>query len=340
MGLSVLRPERDEVIIPSYTSYSVPAAVVRAGFRVRLCDVEMETLGLSPKELERVITSRTLCVVPSHLYGISCQMKAVCEVAKIHDIPVIEDAAQTMGIRTNGNKSVQATIFSLSRGKTIPAAGGGMIGTNDEALAAQCKRIILDKRSLDTHKRTLGLRQAVETALMGLFIRPSLYWLPASLPFLKLGTTNYDPRFPIEFMSRFQEALAVRLLSSLEELQAVRKENAVGFGLALTDLKKVCVINPRQADGCAPLRLPVLIEDHNLRDKLLAALQERGLGATGGYPAPLSEIPRLKPHVVNIDENFPVAKQISRHLVTLPTHVWVNDEDIQQIVEVFQQWVP
>ena len=342
MSLGSLRQGRDEVIIPAYTSYSVPAAVVRAGFRVRLCDVEIETLGLSPKELERVITPRTLCVVPNHLYGIPCQIKAVCAVAQDYGIPVVEDAAQAMEFICKdhpGDKSVDATMYSFSRGKTIPGAGGGLIGTNDDALAAQCRRIMIGKLSEDPHSSRLGLQHAIETAFMSIFIRPSLYWLPDSLPFLKLGASIYDPTFPIEPMSRFQEALAVRLLSGLEELQDVRKANAVRLGLALAELKSVCAICPRESEACAPLRLPVLIQDQSMRNKVLTELQIRGLGVTGGYPSPLSEIPGLKPSLADSDGDFPIAKQISRHLVTLPTHPWVNDRDIKQIVEVFQRWV-
>src|SRR6266508_6004654 len=64
MMMKELHPTRDEVIIPAYTSYSVPAAVVRAGLRVQLCDVELETLGMAPKALEQTFTEKTLCIVP------------------------------------------------------------------------------------------------------------------------------------------------------------------------------------------------------------------------------------------------------------------------------------
>lgn len=120
MALHARRPECDEVIIPAYTSYSVPAAVVRAGLKIRLCDVETDTLGLDPRILLQSITSRTLCIVAHHLYGLPCRMAAVSEIARTRGLSLIEDAAQGMGITCEdqaGGTRGDAGIFSLSRGK-------------------------------------------------------------------------------------------------------------------------------------------------------------------------------------------------------------------------------
>ena len=133
MSLRAMNPGRDEVVVPAYTSFSVPAAVVRAGLRVSLCDIEDETLGLSPKQLEQVLSPRTLCVIANHLYGVPCRIKAACEVAREHVIPVIEDAAQAMGLRCEGRPGGSwgdAAIFTKclpifqAMGKNIVHMGG------------------------------------------------------------------------------------------------------------------------------------------------------------------------------------------------------------------------
>lgn len=342
MALRERRPGRDEVVIPAYTSYSVPAAVVRAGLRVRLCDVEMETLGISPKELERTITARTLCVALSHLYGVPCQIKVVCEVARDHRVPIVEDAAQAMGVRCMSQPVGtlgDVGLFSLSRGKSLPAAGGGLIGTNDQSLARKCEEIVEHAQPSGKGPGRIGFHSAVEATLMSIFIRPSLYWLPASLSFLKLGASIYDPNFQIAPMSRFQETLAARLLSGLGELQAIRVRNAVRLGQAMAEFKGIWVIWPKEGETGGFLRLPILLRDLAARDRVLTELKQQGLGATRGYPSPLSEIPDLRPRLMSPDEEYPVARQISEQLVTLPTHPWVRERDIQKIVEVVRQCI-
>ncbi|MBA2252712.1 MAG: DegT/DnrJ/EryC1/StrS family aminotransferase, partial [Nitrospirales bacterium] len=145
MALRSRRPQCDEVIIPAYTSYSVPAAVVRAGLRVRLCDIEPRTLGLNPEALVRTITDRTLCVVPHHLFGLPSRIREICSVATAARVPVVEDAAQGLGVSCESQKAGmfgQASIFSISRGKNIPGAGGGLIGLHDEEFTDAC-RILL-----------------------------------------------------------------------------------------------------------------------------------------------------------------------------------------------------
>jgi perosamine synthetase len=337
-ALHRLRPDCDEVVIPAYTSYSVPAAVVRAGLRVRLCDVEMETLGLFPKALEYTFTSKTLCVVPNHLYGVPCQIKSICEMARERQVPVVEDAAQAMGALSGGRpigSFGDVTIFSLSRGKCLPAAGGGLIGTDDEALSEQCRRLL--ENGERQRRKPVGVGAALKTALLAIFIRPSLYWMPAALPFLKLGRSIYDPVFPIGPLSRFQEALAGRLLSTLEELRDVRQTNAVRLREAMGEVSGCLVIWPRMDDQGAFLRFPVLVRPA-ARAAVLCELKRQGLGAMEGYPLPLSEVPGIRPHLAGPDQDFPNARELSRQLMSLPTHPWVSPADIAGMTEVLKQW--
>ncbi|MEP6886705.1 MAG: DegT/DnrJ/EryC1/StrS aminotransferase family protein [Nitrospirales bacterium] len=339
MALRSRRPQCDEVIIPAYTSYSVPAAVVRAGLRVRLCDIEPRTLGLNPEALVRTMTDRTLCVVPHHLFGLPSRIREICNVATDARVPVVEDAAQGLGVSCEGQKAGmfgQASIFSVSRGKNIPGAGGGLIGLHDEALAAAC-RALLDNGTRNS-TQTLGLNGAIETLLMAWFIRPSRYWLPASLPFLQLGASRFDPTFSVSPMTRFQQALLTYLLPNAPILQEGRQERALRLREALRGTK-VDVLWPREEDKGAYLRLPVLIPTQHMKERLLGELNRRGLGSTGGYPLPLSKLPALRSFVSHPDQEYPVADGVSRRLITLPTHVWVTDRDIEETAEVVSQCV-
>jgi dTDP-4-amino-4,6-dideoxygalactose transaminase len=328
------RPGRDEVIVPAYTSYTVAAAVVRAGLRVRVCDIEADALGICARQVEQALTSKTLCIVAHHLFGIPSRIDEVSRVAKLHGIPVVEDAAQALGVTCPGGLAGtrgDVAIFSLSRGKPLPAGGGGVIGTDDEDLAERCRLLMgaNDDRVAPTQSR--GFRSAAETALMSMFIRPSLYWLPASLPFLRLGDSIYDPSFGIAPMSKFQERLAAQLLPNLATFQGIRRENARRLREALGGLNGFRLIWPPDESGAGFLRLAVALEDGARRARVLGRLWTEGLGASIAYPAPISGLSELGPHIVGNSQRFPVAEGMSKSVFTLPTHQWVGDRDVERI---------
>ena len=265
------------------------------------------------------------------------------ELAQARKVPIIEDAAQALGVKCGGQilgTFGVAGVFSLGRGKVLPAAGGGLIGRNDETLAKQCRQAILT--SGDAGSRDFGLISAMETALMAIFLRPRLYWIPAAMPFLKLGASIYDPTFPIRHMSLFQKTLAARLMANLEELASIRQVNAKRLRRALDEInhnQNFRIIWPKEEAGEEGgfLRLPILFREPGMRTKVLAELERYGLGGSAGYPRALCDIPELRPHLMNPENGFPVATSLSKQLITLPTHPWVSEHDCHQIAEVLQR---
>jgi dTDP-4-amino-4,6-dideoxygalactose transaminase len=104
-------------------------------------DVEEETFNIDPALIEAAITPRTRAIIPVHLYGYVCDMDAIMEIAQQHDLLVIEDAAQAVGATCNGKRagSFGTGCFSLYATKNVTSGEGGMITTNDEGLAEQCR---------------------------------------------------------------------------------------------------------------------------------------------------------------------------------------------------------
>ena len=100
-------PWRNEVVLPAYTCFSVPSAIVRAGLKVVPCDIDPDHLDFDQSMLPRLVSSRTLCIVPNHLFGFPARMELVLEVARAHRAYVVEDAAQSLGARLGGRPVVQ-----------------------------------------------------------------------------------------------------------------------------------------------------------------------------------------------------------------------------------------
>ncbi|MBE9576186.1 DegT/DnrJ/EryC1/StrS family aminotransferase [Flavobacterium proteolyticum] len=131
----------DEVIVPANTYIASILAVLQADLVPVLVEPRLETYNINPDEIEAKISSKTKAILPVHLYGQLCEMKAINEIAKKHNLFVIEDAAQAHGSQFSENEKAgnlsHAGAFSFYPGKNLGALGdAGAITTNDDALAA------------------------------------------------------------------------------------------------------------------------------------------------------------------------------------------------------------
>ena len=132
----------DEIIVPSYSFIASSFAIVQAGAIPVFCDVTEEHT-IDPVEIESLITKRTKAIVVVHLYGIVADMEAILQIAKKHDLKIIEDCAQCYGGEFNGNKTGiigDVGCFSFCQSKHFTTGGeGGMVVTNNEDLAWECR---------------------------------------------------------------------------------------------------------------------------------------------------------------------------------------------------------
>src|SRR5688500_6050437 len=140
MTLTALKASssRTEVVIPAYTCFSMPAAVLSAGLKPILCDINPSTFDFDHEQLEATLNDNTLCVVAHHLFGIPSDIERVRALCHQRGIIVIEDAAQAMGVESSGRKLGtlgDVGIFSLGRGKNITCGSGGIVVTQSDRIA-------------------------------------------------------------------------------------------------------------------------------------------------------------------------------------------------------------
>jgi dTDP-4-amino-4,6-dideoxygalactose transaminase len=137
--------EGDEVIVPANTFIASALAVSAVGAKPVLVDCDPNTYNIDPELIEPVLTRRTRALMPVHLTGQAADMDAVLDVAKRHQLYVIEDAAQAHGTLYNGRACGSlgtAGGFSFYPGKNLGAYGdGGMVTTNDTELVARLRRL-------------------------------------------------------------------------------------------------------------------------------------------------------------------------------------------------------
>src|SRR5262245_37572207 len=133
-------PPGSEVIVPALTFWVVPEIARVAGLTPVFADINPATFTLDPAAMERAITPRTRAVLPTHLYGMACDMVPILDLARRHNLKVIEDCAPSLGAmykdRTVGTLG-DASFFSFQAFKPLNTFGGGLAWTRDAGLAAR-----------------------------------------------------------------------------------------------------------------------------------------------------------------------------------------------------------
>ncbi len=134
--------ENDQVIVPSNTFIATVLAVCQAGLIPVFVEPELNTYTISPKLIEKSITKKTKAIIPVHLYGQLCNMDEISEIAKRHNLIVVEDAAQSHGVKEHAISCKYPKAYSFYPGKNLGALGdAGMVLTNNQELAETIKKI-------------------------------------------------------------------------------------------------------------------------------------------------------------------------------------------------------
>ena len=323
---------RSEVVIPSYTCFSVPASVVRAGLTPRIVDVVPETLDYDYARLEREDLSRAVAIVATNLYGLPSDLPRLSALARSAGVFLVDDAAQALGAEVGGRPCGtwgDAGLISFDKGKSVSAVEGGMVLTDSGGLDEAITRQV---RALPERSARAAAGAVVRIAGYAAFLRPRLYWIPNAMPQLGLGRTIYTTAFDIESCAPAVAALAAVVFARLDEFTRSRRHNAMRLAGSLGGVAGVVL--PRPCDTADPcyLRFPLLLPDTGSRDRLIALLAAAGIGATASYPEAIVDIPELKGRIVG-DTGAPGGRDVARRIVTLPTHPYVAPRDLATMAE-------
>jgi dTDP-4-amino-4,6-dideoxygalactose transaminase len=313
---------RDEIIVPAYTCYSVPAAIERAGLKPRLCDVDPGTLGIDVAALARRDFSRTLGVISANLYGIPNDLENLERLCRERGAFLLDDSAQALGARL-GTRAVgsfgDAGLYSFDKGKIISTMQGGAIVCRAGPLAAALAQRVA---RLPASAPAEAFGNFAKLVVYSIFLRPGLYGLIRALPFTGLGQTPYETRYPITTLTRFQSNVAARLMSRLDALNATRRANAGKLEGALRDLPGL-EIPARPAGAHAVFaRYPLRFRDASRRAAAIAQLDAAGIGATASYPQALCDVPEVAAKLPATDRDCPGARAVAASILTLPTHAY------------------
>ncbi len=287
----------DEVIIPTFTMIATANSVTYTGAKPVLVDSESVTWNIDPAKIEEKITRKTKAIMVMHTYGHPCDMDPILELAEKHNLYVIEDAAEAHGAEYKGKRVGalgDAGCFSFYANKIITTGEGGMIVTNDEKIAEMAK-LLRD--------------QAFE---------------PKRFFHQHIGF-NYR-------MTNLQAAIGVAQMELIDKSVETRRRNAKLYNSSLRGVEGITL--PPEALWAKNVywMYTVLVEDSfgMKRDKLMGYLREKGIDTRSAF-YPIHVQPVYAKQYKK--EKYPVAEELSRKGINLPSGNTLTKDQIKYIVE-------
>ena len=325
---------RDEIVLPTYTCYSLAASAAKAGLRIRLVDIDPDTLDYAPASLAAADFSRVLAVVVTNLYGLPGDLPFLERLARDRGVFLVDDAAQAMGATVNGRPSGtwgDAGLFSFDKGKNVCAIDGGVVTTASDAVADELARETATIGRPSAAASAIHVARALAYAAL---LRPSLYGLVTRVPQLELGKTVFTTAFPLDGPDPALAALAAVMLPRLDAFTRARRANAAALLDGLAALSTVRAVRTIPGAAAVYLRLPVLCATESIKQRAITALNDAGIGATGSYPASLADVPEVQSLMVPGPVTAEGGRHVARSIVTLPTHPFITRADVTHTLEV------
>ena len=312
----------DEVITVAFTFIASVNSIIYCGARPVFADIDPVTFNIDPDTIEALITPRTKAIMPVHLYGHPADMQRIMAIAQKYGLAVIEDAAQAIGASYDDKPagSFGTGCFSLYATKNVMSAEGGMITTNDDAIAKRCRLI-----------RAHGMEKRYYHDMLGFNFR----------------------------MSDLHAAIGLAQLSRLEAITQQRKANAEfmnaninnprlvlpsGGNLKLKMKNEKLEVEQYNSSFSMPSskfshawhQYTVRVQNGLDRDAAVAKLTTAGIGTGVFYPVPAHRQKHIREMGFG-DVTLPVTEQLAKEVFSLPVHPALSPSDLEEIVNEVNQ---
>jgi dTDP-4-amino-4,6-dideoxygalactose transaminase len=336
--------ENAEIILPAYTCVVVAHAVLLSGNIPRFVDITLTDYNMQLDQVEQAINQRTQAVVATHLFGYPLdivRLQAIVQAAERrfgHKIWVIQDCAHSFGARWQGQLVCSAgdvALFGLNISKLMTAIFGGMLTTNDSALAERLRTW----RDQHLHPASLGReirRLLYLLAVYGAFSQTAydlVYWLQERTPLLNPLTKAYHldekVHFPPDYteqMGNVEAQVGLAQLGKYAQIVQKRVEYASYYHKHLQEAPGW--VKPPWVEGATYSHYVVRVPN---RDHLLAVMARRGvqLGQLIEYSVPhMAAYQRFA-----AGEAFPNSWLCSQSMINLPVHGWLSQQQQRRVVE-------
>jgi len=304
----------DEVITTPMTFCATVNVIIHTGATPVLADVDSVTMNIDPNEVEKKITSKTRAILPVHFAGRSCNMDALCDIAKKHNLKIIEDCAHAIETEYKGRKAGtfgDFGCFSFYVTKNVVTGEGGMVVAKNEEDIARIKMLALHGMSRDAWKR--------------------------------FSDKGYKHYYVVECgykynMMDLQAAIGIHQLEKVERNWQKRQRIWHAYNDSFSDLS-VGLPAPIEPDTRHAYHLyTILIDEEKTgisRDEFLNAMTKNNIGV-GVHYLSIPEHPYYQKTFGWKPEDYPNAMHIGRQTVSLPISAKLSDEDVGDVVDAIK----
>lgn len=289
----------DEIILPSFTIISCAAAVVRAGAVPVVVDCDPSTWNMDPSLVRSAVTSRTAAILVVHIYGLPVDLDPILEVASQYNLAVIEDSAELIGGTYKGKPCGSfgtISTFSFYPNKHITTGEGGMVVTNDPALAERCRSL----RNLCFQPRQR-------------FVHEELGW-------------NYR-------MTNLQAALGLAQLESLDDNLSIKRTLGFTYSDAFAGLEsfQLPIASTDYAENLFWVYGLVVDESLGSAHDVMQSLAELGIGTRPFfYPMHLQPVFQSLGLFKNV--HAPISERIARQGFYIPSGLGLSSENQKYVI--------
>jgi perosamine synthetase len=289
--------EGDEVIVPPFTFVASSNCVIFEGAKPVFADVNPETYNLDPKEIEKKITSKTKAIIPVDVFGYPCYKEEINEIAKKHNLKVIEDSAEALGSKENGKMAGtfgDCGIYAFYPNKQITTGEGGMLVTNNKEIYDLAKSIRNQGRSINNE------------------------WLDHE----RLG---YNFR-----LSDINCALGISQLEKIEEIVEKRNKVALKYYDLLKGIDNI-KLPPLPKENIRMSWFVFVIQVKN-RDLFIEKLREKEIGCSAYFPC-VHLMKFYKEKYGYKEGDFPISENISKKTMAIPFHTNLSEKEIKTVCD-------
>jgi dTDP-4-amino-4,6-dideoxygalactose transaminase len=296
----------DEVITSTFTFIATAEVVALLGLTLVLVDVEPDTFLLNTEQVKAKITSKTKAIIPVHLFGQCANMEALMQVAKEHNLYVIEDVAQALGsdyFFSDGKTAKAGTVSHIGCTSFFPSKNlgcfgdGGALYTNDEALAKKIRSIANHGMTRRYYHHYIGINSRLDS---------------------------------------LQAAILSVKLKHLNEYHYKRQEVAAFYDKHLADIPWLSI--PKRVSWSNHIfhQYSILIKE-NFREAFKEYLLQHKIPSMVYYPVPIHKQEAYQHYNFN-EADYPNANFITEHILSLPMHTELTTEQLQYIVQIIQEF--
>ncbi len=318
----------DEVITTPFTFFATAEAIAAVGAIPVFVDVKKDDYTIDPDRIEEAITSKTKAILPVHIFGATCDMDRIMEIAKRHNLKVIEDDAQAIGSEYKGRKAGtlgDVGCFSFYATKNLGCAGdGGMVTTNSDDICTILKAY---------KEHGAGENGAIAYELQE--------GVKESINISEQATELYNPykyyNYQIGYNSRLDAIQAAVLTVKLQYLDGYNAKRASIAKRYYERLTKKLSLPVYSSDSKTCWHQFVICSE--FKSELCAYLSENGIGNGTFYPVPLHRQKAFNTsNSRTVGDSLPIAEELSAQTVCLPIYPEMTDEQVDYVIDIVNRF--